>query len=271
MQGRKSFIPTEDKVKYIQSLIEVNFDILDCGSFVSPKAIPQMADSKEVLNQLDKSGSDTKLSVIVANLGGAQRAIEVENVDILGFPFSISEEFQLSNTNATREEGLERISEIKEVSDAAGKELLIYTSMGFGNPYGEEWSTDLLKHYVRIIHNMGIRHIKLSDTIGAAKPEDIKTVFSELIPKYPDVKFAAHFHTVYDEWFEKVNIAYENGCRDFDGAIQGYGGCPLSKTDLVGNMPTEKLISFVESKKEKSQINPLAFESAFNNALTIFL
>lgn len=270
MQGRKSFIPTEVKIKYIQALIDVNFDVIDCGSFVSPRLIPQMADTEEVLKKLDISSSHSKLSVIVANAEGAKRASKHSNVAVLGFPFSISEEFQINNTNATIKEGLERIQEIIEIADKSGKEVLIYTSMGFGNPYGEDWSVDLVAHYVQILNSFGIKLIKLSDTIGVAKTDDIQTVFSDLIHKYPHIRFGAHFHTVYDEWFDKVNTAYNSGCRDFDGAIQGLGGCPMSKSEMVGNMPTEKLISFIQSKNEQSQINPLAFESAFNKALTIF-
>ncbi|MGI9527670.1 MAG: hydroxymethylglutaryl-CoA lyase [Weeksellaceae bacterium] len=270
MQGRKSFIPTEVKIKYIQSLVDVNFDILDCGSFVSSKAIPQMADTQEVLDALKLEGSNTQLSVIVANTSGAKKAAANKKVDILGFPFSISEEFQKNNTNATRKEGLERILEIQKIAKDANKKLLIYTSMGFGNPYDEPWSVELLMQYIEVLNGYGIELIKLSDTIGVADIDDIKTVFSTLIPTYPHIQFGAHFHTIYDEWYAKVNAAYESGCRHFDGAIQGLGGCPMSKSKMVGNMPTEKLISFIQSKNETSQINPLAFESAFNNALTVF-
>lgn len=270
MQGMKKFIPTQDKITYIQALIDVNFDVLDCGSFVSPKAIPQMADTSEVISGLDLSESDTRLSVIVANRRGAELACAEEKVSILGFPFSVSEKFQQYNTNATRKEGIERIKRIQQVAVDAGKDLLIYTSMGFGNPYGEEWSTEMVAEFVQGFYDMGIKHIKLSDTIGAAREEDIAALFSQLIPAYPDIEFGAHFHTVYDAWFGKVNAAYEHGCRNFDGAIQGYGGCPMSQSDMVGNMPTEKLISFISQKNIRSKISPIAFESAFNKALTLF-
>lgn len=270
MQGIKTFIPTERKIEYIQSLVDVNFNTLDCGSFVSPRAIPQMADTHEVISRLDLSKSKTKLSVIVANRRGAELACAEDNIHFLGFPFSVSEHFQQYNTNATREEGIDRVRKIMRVIEGTDKEALIYISMGFGNPYDEAWSTEMVEDYVQQFIDMGIKHIKLSDTIGAAKEEDIAALFSHLIPKYPDIEIGAHFHTVYNDWYPKVNIAYENGCRQFDGAIQGYGGCPMSKSDMVGNMPTEKLISFIQQKNLESSMDLLAFESSFNKALTLF-
>lgn len=270
MQGIKTFIPTEDKIRYIQSLIDVNFHSLDCGSFVSPKAIPQMSDTHEVISNLDLSESKTLLSVIVANQRGAELACEEKNVHYLGFPFSVSEKFQHYNTNATRDEGVERIKNILKIIEGTDKKLIIYISMGFGNPYGEKWSTDLVENYVQKFADLGIENIKLSDTIGAAKVEDISALFQHLIPKYPHMQIGAHFHTIYNEWFHKVNTAFENGCIHFDGAIQGYGGCPMSKSDMVGNMPTEKLISFISQKNLKSDLDLMAFESSFNKALTLF-
>src|SRR5690606_34948694 len=195
MQGIKTFIPTENKIKYIQSLIDVNFHTLDCGSFVSPKAIPQMADTSQVISELDLSNSDTLLSVIVANRRGAELACEHEKIHFLGFPFSVSEKFQQYNTNATREQGIERIKKILKFIEGTNKKLLIYISMGFGNPYNEEWSTEMVESYVQQFVDMGIEHIKLSDTIGAAKDEDIAALFSRLIPKYPNIEIGAHFHT----------------------------------------------------------------------------
>lgn len=270
MQGIKTFIPTEDKIKYIQSLIDVNFHSLDCGSFVSPKAIPQMSDSHEVISNLDLSNSKTLLSVIVANRRGAELACEERNVHFLGFPFSVSEKFQHYNTNATREEGIERIKEILKVIEGSNKKLIIYISMGFGNPYGEAWSTEMVETYVEQFADLGIKDIKLSDTIGAAKEQDIASLFQHLTPKYPDIEIGAHFHTIYNDWFPKVNTAYENGCRHFDGAIQGYGGCPMAKSDLVGNMPTEKLISYISQNNLTSDLDLMAFETSFNKALTLF-
>lgn len=270
MQGIKTFIPTEDKIKYIQSLIDVNFHSLDCGSFVSPKAIPQMSDTHEVISSLDLSDSKTLLSVIVANRRGAELACEEENVHFLGFPFSVSEKFQQYNTNASREEGIERIKKILKVIEGSNKKLIIYISMGFGNPYGETWSTEMVESYVEQFSDLGIENIKLSDTIGAAKVEDIASLFKHLTPKYPQIQIGAHFHTVYNDWYPKVNTAFENGCRHFDGAIQGYGGCPMSKSDMVGNMPTEKLISFISQKNLKSDLDLMAFETSFNKALTLF-
>lgn len=270
MQGIENFIPTEKKINYIQSLIDVNFDVLDCGSFVSPRAIPQMADTKEVISALDLKDSTTLLSVIVANRRGAELACETNNISFLGFPFSVSEKFQQYNTNADRKEGIERIQKIQKTIENSGKELLIYISMGFGNPYGEEWSIEMVSDFVARFVDLGITKIKLSDTVGAAKDEDIAALFSNLIPMYPQVEFGAHFHTVYNDWYSKVNTAFENGCNHFDGAIQGYGGCPMSKSEMIGNMPTEKLISFISQKNLKSGLNMTAFESAFNKALTLF-
>lgn len=270
MQGLKKQIPTEQKVSYIQSLLACNFDVLDCGSFVSPKAIPQMADTHEVLSRLDLSGSATRLSVIAANRRGAELAMAEENVHIIGFPFSVSEKFQQYNTNADCKEGVERIKRMQKVLENSGKELLIYISMGFGNPYGEDWSSELVSEYVKMLSEMGIKQIKLSDTVGVAREKDIADLFSKLIPEYPEITFGAHFHTVYNEWFPKINTAYKNGCRNFDGAIQGFGGCPMSKSEMVGNMPTEKLISFIHQKNLNSGIQMAAFESAFNKALTLF-
>lgn len=269
MQGIHDFISTDDKIDHLVKLMKVGFDRIDCGSFVSPRIIPQMADSGEVLNAVKEVDSHSKLSVIVASEGGAERALRHENVDFLGFPFSISEQFQKDNTHKTREEAFQSILNISKLIENTGKELLIYFSMAFGNPYGEEWSVDLVKEWVARFAEIGIRQINLSDTTSVADAKDVKELFRNLIEKYPQIEFGAHFHSEYNNWFPKVDAAYRNGCRRFDGAIKGFGGCPMAKSDLVGNTPTEKLISYAESVGANHGLNLFAFESAYNSALKV--
>ncbi len=269
MQGIHDFISTDDKIDHLVKLMKVGFDRIDCGSFVSPKIIPQMADSGEVLNAVKEVDSHSKLSVIVASEGGAERALRHENVDFLGFPFSISEQFQKDNTHKTREEAFQSILNISKLIENTGKELLIYFSMAFGNPYGEEWSVDLVKEWAARFAEIGIRQINLSDTTSVADPKDVEELFRNLIEKYPEIEFGAHFHSEYNNWFPKVDAAYKNGCRRFDGAIKGFGGCPMAKSDLVGNTPTEKLISYAESVGAHHGLNLFAFESAYNSALKV--
>ncbi|WP_291089757.1 hydroxymethylglutaryl-CoA lyase [Empedobacter sp. UBA7494] len=270
MQGRKDFIPTDKKIDYLNRLLTVGFEAIDCGSFVSPKAIPQMADTKEVLDNIDKTNSKSKLSVVVANKSGAMKAAEHEKVDIIGFPFSISENFQQFNTNKSREEAFEMVKEINQIANDNGKHMLIYLSMAFGNPYGETWNEEIVKEWSKKMADIGISSINLSDTIGVADEKTIVDLFQNLIPHYPEIEFGAHFHTVYTEWHSKVQAAYDNGCRRFDGAIKGLGGCPMSKSDMVGNMPTEKLISFANEHKEKHGLNLFDFESSWNVSLRTF-
>lgn len=270
MQGRKDFIPTDAKIDYLNRLLTVGFEAIDCGSFVSPKAIPQMADTKEVLDNIDKTNSKSKLSVVVANKSGAIKAAEHEKVDIIGFPFSISENFQQFNTNKSREEAFEMVKEINQIANDNGKHMLIYLSMAFGNPYGETWNEEIVKEWSNKMADIGISSINLSDTIGVADEKTIVDLFQNLIPNYPEIEFGAHFHTVYTDWHSKVKAAYDNGCRRFDGAIKGLGGCPMSKSDMVGNMPTEKLISFANEHKEKHGLNLFDFESAWNVSLRTF-
>lgn len=270
MQGRKDFIPTDKKIDYLNRLLTVGFEAIDCGSFVSPKAIPQMADTKEVLDNIDKTNSKSKLSVVVANKSGAMKAAEHEKVNIIGFPFSISENFQQFNTNKSREEAFEMVKEINQIANDNGKHMLIYLSMAFGNPYGETWNEEIVKEWSKKMADIGISSINLSDTIGVADEKTIVDLFQNLIPHYPEIEFGAHFHTVYTEWHSKVQAAYDNGCRRFDGAIKGLGGCPMSKSDMVGNMPTEKLISFANEHKEKHGLNLFDFESAWNVSLRTF-
>ena len=271
MQGIKDQIPTELKAKYINALLKVGFDTIDFGSFVSPKAIPQMRDTGAVLSQLDLSENSTQLLAIVANQRGAMNACQFSEIRYLGYPFSISETFQLRNTNANITESLERVKEIQESCVTHEKRLVIYISMGFGNPYGDPWNVDICQDWVNKLAALDIKHIALSDTIGISSPESISYLFGNLIPPYPDVEFGAHLHTRPEAWREKVEAAYRNGCRRFDGAVKGYGGCPMAKDELTGNMPTERLIDFFDELKENNTIDKLAFAEAISFSSEIFL
>ena len=270
MQGIKMLIPTEQKIQYIQSLLRVGFDTIDFGSFVSPKAIPQMADTAEVLSGLDLTNTQSKLLAIVANTRGAIDASQYEEINYLGYPFSISENFQMRNTHKTIEQSVEILKEILTVADKTNKEVVAYLSMGFGNPYGDPWSAEIVGAWTEKLASFGVKILSLSDTIGSSSPEIISHLFTELIPKYPTIEFGAHLHTTPHSWFEKVDAAYNSGCKRFDGAIQGFGGCPMAKDELTGNMPTEKLLSYLTSKKADSNLNAIAFESAHNEATKVF-
>jgi hydroxymethylglutaryl-CoA lyase len=270
MQGIKYFIPTEKKVQYIQSLLRVGFDTIDFGSFVSPKAIPQMVDTAEVLGELDLSKTTSKLLAIVANTRGATDASQYNEIDYLGYPFSISENFQMRNTHKTIAQSVVTLQEILNIADRTNKQVVAYLSMGFGNPYGDPWNVDIVGEWTERLSKMGIKIISLSDTIGSSNPENIAYLFSNLIPNYPEIEFGAHLHTTPSSWFEKVDAAYKAGCRRFDGAIQGFGGCPMAKDELTGNMPTEKLVSYFTTRKTKNNLNALSFESAYNEASNIF-
>lgn len=270
MQGVKDFIPTKDKVQYIQSLLSVGFDTIDFGSFVSPKAIPQMVDTAAVLSQLDLSNTSSKLLAIVANTRGASDASQYREIDYLGYPFSISENFQMRNTHKTLSQSVITLQEILHIADRTNKQVVAYLSMGFGNPYGDPWNVDIVGEWTERLGKMGVKILSLSDTIGSSNPENIEYLFSNLIPAYPEIEFGAHLHTTPSSWFEKVDAAYKSGCRRFDGAIQGFGGCPMAKDELTGNMPTEKLVSYFTAKKMDTNINSLSFESAYNEALKVF-
>jgi hydroxymethylglutaryl-CoA lyase len=270
MQGIKLFIPTARKVAYLQSLLRVGFDTIDFGSFVSAKAIPQMQDTAEVLAQLDLTQTRSKLLAIIANTQGALAASYHKEIQYLGFPFSISENFQMRNTHKTIEESLVTLNQILEIAYKNNKEVVVYLSMGFGNPYGDPWNVDIVGNWTENLANRGVKILSLSDTIGSSTPEVIHYLFSNLIPKYPDIEFGAHLHTTPEKWFEKVDAAYNAGCRRFDGAIQGFGGCPMAKDTLTGNMPTEKLLSFFTSHKEQTNTSPMSFESAYNEATKLF-
>lgn len=270
MQGWGEFIPTEQKIDYINSLLYVGFDVLDCGSFVSPKSIPQMADTAKVLRGIEQAHSKTKLSVIVANIRGSEKALAEKNVDILGFPFSISETFQYRNTNKNQEEAFLQITEIQKLVEAENRQLNIYFSMAFGNPYGEQWKLEDLDYWAKRFTDIGIKTILLSDTTGVATPENISLIFNKIPKANPEINFAAHFHNLYEEAYPKLKAAYDQGCRSFDSAIKGIGGCPFAKDDLVGNMPTEQVINFMASENIHHQLNLLNFESAYNKAKDIF-
>ncbi|WP_224489533.1 hydroxymethylglutaryl-CoA lyase [Robertkochia flava] len=270
MQGIRDFIPTEKKAAYIQALLRCGFDTVDFGSFVSPRAVPQMKDTAEVLEKLDLTTTNSKLLAIVANVRGASDAAVFEQIDYLGYPFSISENFQMRNTHKTIDESIGILQEILEIAGNSGKEVVAYLSMGFGNPYGDPWDVEIVAGWTERLHKMGVRILSLSDTVGSSTPEVIDYLFSQLIPAYPSMEFGAHLHTNPQSWHEKVDAAYKAGCLRFDGAIQGYGGCPMAKDELTGNMPTEKLISYFNSVKADTNVRAMSFESAYNEALKIF-
>ena len=270
MQGIKPFIPTADKARYINKLLQVGFDTIDFGSFVSPKAIPQMRDTAEVLSLLDLSATETELLAIVANKRGALAAVEFEEITYLGYPFSISETFQLRNTNASIEESLERVKQIQEICVHKSKQMVVYISMGFGNPYGDPWNSEIVHKWVDKLNEIGIRIFQLSDTIGVANPKNIEYLFSNLIEAYPRLEFGAHFHTQPHNWEEKIESAYKNGCRRFDGAIKGYGGCPMAKDDLTGNMPTEKVVDYFDGLEVDLGLNKILFKESMRMVPEIF-
>ena len=271
MQGIKShFISTEKKALYINSLLKVGFDTIDFGSFVSPKAIPQMRDTAAVLARLDLSQTTSKLLAIVANVRGANDAVQFEEIDYLGYPFSISENFQMRNTHKTIHQSIDALKEILTIANNANKEVVAYLSMGFGNPYGDPWNVEIVSEWTEKLSGMGVKILSLSDTIGSSTPDVISHLFSNLIPTYPAIEFGAHLHTSPSLWHEKVHAAFHAGCKRFDGAIKGYGGCPMAKDELTGNMPTEKLISYFTEQKVVTGIKPMSFESAYNQALKIF-
>ncbi len=270
MQGIKNFIPTELKAKYINALLKVNFDVLDFGSFVSPKVIPQMKDTADVLKLLDLSNSNTKLLSIVANNSGATKACAFDEISILGFPFSISETFQLRNTNSTIEESLKRVEFIQNLCEKKNKTLLVYISMGFGNPYNDPWNTEIVWKWTKELSQLGIKVLSFADTIGVSNPEKIKYVFENIVPEFPEVEFGAHLHTAPHNWQEKIEAAYNSGCRRFDGALKGYGGCPMAEDKLVGNMPTENMIEYFTEKNVGLSINKEALVSAFKVLPEVF-
>lgn len=271
MQGIKShFISTEKKALYINSLLKVGFDTIDFGSFVSPKAIPQMRDTAAVLAKLDLSKTTSKLLAIIANIRGAEDASKFEEINYLGYPFSISENFQMRNTHKTIEESIKTLDSTLNIATKTNKEVVAYLSMGFGNPYGDPWNVEIVGEWTEKLAKMGVKILSLSDTIGSSTPKVIDYLFSNLIPQYPKIEFGAHLHTTPNKWHEKVDAAFKAGCHRFDGAIKGYGGCPMAKDELTGNMPTEKLLSYFTTQKADTNIKPMSFESAYNKALEVF-
>ena len=271
MQGIGPFIPTDVKVAYLNTLLQVGFDTIDIGSFVSPKAIPQLADTAEVLSRIDRTGSRSKLLVIVANERGAEEAVKQEVVTYLGYPFSISETFQQRNTNISIEGSWGRIARIAEITQAANKELVVYISMAFGNPYGDPWNAEVALHWTnRLVQELGVGIIALSDTVGVARPEDIGGLFGALIPAMPQVEFGAHLHCTPDNWPVKTQAALKAGCRRFDGAINGYGGCPMAEDELVGNLRTESFVRHLEARGIGTGLDMAALERSVALAAEIF-
>lgn len=271
MQGIKSFIPTEEKVHYIQSLLRVGFDTIDFGSFVSPKAIPQLRDTAEVLGKLNLESSNSKLLAIVANERGANDACNFEEIDYLGFPFSISETFQQRNINSSIAESFERLANVREICFKNNKRLVTYFSMAFGNPYGDEWSPYIVAHWAeKLMNELDIKILSLSDTIGTSNKENIKFLFEKLIPEFPEVEFGAHLHTTPNAWLEKVSAAYDSGCRRFDSAIKGYGGCPMAADALTGNMPTENLLLYLKDNNVENTIDYAMFDHSMKQAMSVF-
>lgn len=269
MQGIHKFIATADKARYINQLLKVGFDTIDFGSFVSPKAIPQMRDTALVLERLDLSGS-TSLLAIVANARGAKDAASFDEISYLGYPFSVSETFQLRNTNATIAESLQRVDEIQEICIKYDKRLVVYLSMGFGNPYGDPWNVEFVQKWVDILAHKGIKILALSDTIGVSTPGSISYLFTNLIPPYPDVEFGAHLHTTPSSWRPKIEAAYESGCRRFDSTILGFGGCPMAKDELTGNMATENILQYLIEEGLEHQIEADSFSKACAMAREVF-
>lgn len=270
MQGIATFIPTEDKVRYINSLLKVGFDIIDFGSFVSPKAIPQLRDTAEVLEKLDLTDSRTKLLAIVGNTRGAQEAAKFERVNCIGYPFSVSQTFLKKNINTTIDKSKNTVADLLEVCDKWDKSLVVYISMAFGNPYGDEWNTDIVETWVGILYDMGARVFPLSDTIGNSNKKSIAALFEKLVPDFPDAEFGLHLHTTLRHWYKKINAAYVNGCRRFDTVINGLGGCPMAENKLVGNLRTSNFLEFCEIKDEKVNIDEEAFDEAYRIATEIF-
>jgi len=271
MQGLHDFIPTDVKVSYLDLLLKVGFDTIDIGSFVSPKAIPQMADTAEVLARIDTEGSRSKLLVIVANERGAEDAAEQERVSYLGYPFSISETFQQRNTNTSIEGSWARTAHIAETARKAEKELVVYISMAFGNPYGDPWNADIALHWTeRLVNELGVRIIALSDTVGVAEPKDVAAMFSALIPAMPQVEFGAHLHARTDNWKPKTDAAWNAGCRRFDGALKGYGGCPMAEDELVGNLAMDRFIQDLEGRGIRTGIDQQMLEKSLMQAALVF-
>jgi hydroxymethylglutaryl-CoA lyase len=267
MQGLHNFIPTDKKAEYINQLLKVGFDTIDFGSFVSPKAIPQMRDTAEVLEKLELSGNSSKLLAIVANQRGAEDAVKFDEISYLGFPLSISETFQQRNTNKSIAQALEVLADIQNLSEKSGKQVVTYISMGFGNPYDDPYDVEVVGEFVGKLKAMGVKIVSLADTIGVSNKKSISYLFKNLTSEFPELEFGAHLHSTRETALEKIAASYESGCRRFDGAIKGFGGCPMAKDELVGNLPTELLINYLAQEigldlKFDSQALERAYEMA---------
>lgn len=270
MQGINQFIDTRIKATYINQLLQVGYDTIDFGSFVSPKSIPQMRDTAEVLNMLHLDYTSSKLLAIVANTRGAEDACRFSEINYIGFPFSISETFQQRNTGKTIIDSFHSVEEIQTLCARNNKELVVYISMGFGNPYGDNWNEQVIENWVHKISQTGVKIISMSDTIGIANPDTISYVFRNLVPEYPEIEFGAHFHTKPDAWREKIHAAFENGCKRFDGAIRGFGGCPMAEDTLTGNMPTENIVAYFDEINVETGIKKEAFFDAMHASTEVF-
>lgn len=278
MQGWNNFIPTTRKIEYITSLLDIGFDTLDFGSFVSAKAIPQMADTKEVIEGIrvpayraGGQGARTKLLAIVANVRGAEEASLYNEIAYLGFPFSVSETFQQRNTNSSIRESLARVEEIQAICTKSNKQLVIYISMGFGNPYGDIYSEEIVFNWVNKMVELGIQTVSLADTVGVAKPEQVYSMTKYLVEQLPKIEIGVHLHSKPDNWKEKLDAAINGGCKRFDGALNGFGGCPMANDDLVGNMRTEWMIDYFEKKGLMSDLNKEALAKSLQLASEIFV
>ncbi len=270
MQGIKQLIPTDVKAKYINSLLNIGFDTIDFGSFVSPKAIPQMHDTAEVLKQLNLSETTSKLLAIIANTRGAEDACHFEEIRYLGFPFSISETFQQRNANSSIAESLVRVEDIQNLCATHKKELVVYISMAFGNPYGDEWNSDIVISWTKKLSELGVKIIALSDTIGVSNPDNINYLFSNIIPEFKHIEIGAHLHSTKEKAQEKINAAYKSGCQRFDVAIHGFGGCPMAKDDLTGNLATEDLEHYFKLHNIPLNLNEDLLQKAYVGSWEVF-
>jgi hydroxymethylglutaryl-CoA lyase len=271
MQGWKNIIPTETKIEYINQLLKVGFDTIDFGSFVSHEAIPQMADTKEVAAHLDVKSSNSKLLAIIANVRGAKDAVAFDNITYLGFPFSVSPTFQMRNTHSTIEGSLKTVQEIKSICDQNKKDLVVYISMAFGNPYGDEYNEVLVLKWIEELVKEGIKIISLSDTVGLAHPPQISSIVKKVISVFPEIETGVHLHSTHHEWKQKIEAALQSGCMRFDGAMKGYGGCPMAEDELVGNMDTDLMIPYFKELGLLKNINEEALLKAGEMASKIFV